>query len=169
MDVLQFWEPEIDWKEFHQGAISPDVWAKFQELVRLCHAFKYWKDAAREHDRHPSRPDPFYKESAYGRRKRLEEAKFQRDSLKGHMHRAAFLAAGRLWTIIDFVQDRKGTSDWVLSLALVESVGSVVITDTMRGHERAEFDVLAFNKFDASTEIGDDLSEMAARWRSSAR
>jgi hypothetical protein len=36
----------------------------------------------------------------------------------------------------------------------------------MRGHERARFDGLAFQTFDAITELTQNSDEMAERWRS---
>jgi hypothetical protein len=131
MDVLEYWQPQIDWDRFNQGPLSSDVWACFCDAVKLCHALKYWKDAVKLHDRNPSRPSPFYIESAYGRRKRISEHKAQRDELRGHMLRAAFLAAGKILSIAHMVQKREGTPDWLFSVALIKSVGTEVVEDTI--------------------------------------
>jgi hypothetical protein len=42
------------------------------------------------------------------------------------------------------------------------------IMNTMTGHERANFEVLAFSEFDADTQISVDSDAMAARWRAAA-
>jgi hypothetical protein len=162
MDVLEYWQPQIDWGRFNQGPLSSDVWACFCDAVKLCHAFKCWKDAVRLHDRNPSRP--YYEESAYGRRKRISEHKAQRETLRGHMLRAAFLAAGKILSIAHMAQRREGTPDLLFSIALIKSVGTEIVTDPMRGHERAHFDALAFQMFDATTELTQNSDEMAERW-----
>jgi hypothetical protein len=162
MDVLEYWQPQIDWDRFNQGPLSSDVWACFCDAVKLCHAFKYWKHAVRLHDRNPSRP--FYKESAYGRKKRISEHKVQRENLRNHMLRAAFLATGKILSIALMAQRREGIPDLLFSVALIKSVGTEIVEDTMRGHERARFDVLAFQTFDAITELTQNADEMAERW-----
>jgi hypothetical protein len=162
MDVLEHWQPQIDWTLFEQGCISPDVWDSFRKLILLCHAFKYWNNAARSF--RPSRP--YFEESTYGRRKRKAADELQRKQLIGHKYRAAFLAAGMIYKIADLVQAREGTADWTLSLALFNSVSEII--DTLQGHERADFSVLAFEQFDVTTEINGGPSEIAKVWKDRA-
>lgn len=84
------------------------------------------------------------------------------------MYRAAFLAAEQLWRIADMVQDREGSPDWNLSIALMQAVGARVILNKVSGHERANFEVLAFDRFDACAELDGTPEVIAARWRTSA-
>ena len=60
------------------------------------------------------------------------------------------------------------TPDWHFSLALIKGVGAEVITRPLTGHERAKFDVLAFDEFDANAEVSSDPDAMASRWREAA-
>ncbi len=53
MDVLEYWMPEIDWAKFHAGPVSAEMWTRFKQLVQLCHAYRYWKEAVREQQRTP--------------------------------------------------------------------------------------------------------------------
>ena len=43
------------------------------------------------------------------------------------------------------------------------------IMNTVTGHERAEFGVLAFEEFDAASEVGTDSDAMVRRWRPAVR
>ena len=81
---------------------------------------------------------------------------------------AAFLAAEKLWAIADMMKGRRDTPEWHLSLALMKGVGAKAIRDTVTGHERANFDVLAFDEFDADAEVSSDSDTMASRWRDAA-
>ncbi len=168
MDVLEHWQPKLDWSLFHQGALSADVWASFSGLVTLCHAFKHWKELVREHDTHLSRPDPFYKESAYAKQKRIDQHKLQKSRLECHMYRAAFLAAGQIRKILELVQQRNSIPDFTLIAALIETVGPQVVANTVSGHESARFELIALNEFDATVIYGDPIA-VANRWRSTAR
>jgi hypothetical protein len=161
VDVLEYWEPKIDWKLFERGPLSSDVWDNFCAAVRLSNAFKHWSDAARNY-----RPSG---EGTYGRRKRRSANDTERKGLTGHKYRAAFLAAEKIWGIAHLVQQRKDSPDWMLSLALIKSLGSEFVTYRIRGHEFAHFEVLAFNHFDAASEITQDPDAMAARWQNGTR
>jgi hypothetical protein len=97
------------------------------------------------------------------RRKRKQEWQRQNEGHENLKMRAAFLAAEKLWAIAHMVQGRADTPDWHLSLALIKAVPSIM--NTITGHERAEFGVLASEQFDASSEVGTDPDAMARRWR----
>ena len=102
------------------------------------------------------------------RRKRRHEHRYETKGLENHKYRAAFLAAGKLWDIVGMVEKRKASPDWHLSLGLMKAVGARHMMNTMTGHERAEFDVLAFDGFDAGSEVTTDSDAMARRWRAAA-
>ena len=67
MDVLEHYAPRIDWERFQQGPLSDDVWSALRDVLLLCHAYKHWKDVARETRRSRPGPSPFDSESAYQR------------------------------------------------------------------------------------------------------
>ena len=33
MDVLEYWRPNIDWRQFDQGAVSDAMWSHFRNVV----------------------------------------------------------------------------------------------------------------------------------------
>lgn len=167
MDVLEYYDPLIDWRQFSQGGVSDDVWRAFCDAVRLCHSYRYWKEAAVQ-TRRSRPPVPFYDESKYMRRKRRQEWELGIKGHENHMYRAAFLAAEKLWKIADMVRDRKDSPDWHFSLALMHGVGAKAIMNTMTGHQRADFGVLAFDRFDADAEVSSDPAATARRWREAA-
>ena len=166
MDVLEYYMPDIDWQRFRQGPISDDVWSEFRDVLQLCHAYKHWKDVARVTRRSRPSSSSLDRESAYQRRKNREEWKYQIEQDEGHMYRAAYLAAEKIWAIAGMMEGRQDTPDWHFSLALVNSVGLRAGTDT--DYERANFDVLAFDEFDADAEVSSDPGAMASRWRDAA-
>ena len=110
MDVLQYWCPHIDWSRFDQGAIPEEMWQRFKQLVQLCHAYRYWEEATRAQRATP--PRPFYEESAYKRRKRQQEWKGQIDRCKGHMYRAAYLAADKMAEMSHLVTNDRANPAW---------------------------------------------------------
>lgn len=167
VDVLQYYDPPLEKAAFLQGPISDDVWSDFIGVVRLCHSYRHWSLAASSHTR--TRPTaPMYKESAYTKRKRQQEHRSEREGLENHKYRAAFLAASKLWDIATLVASRKDTADWHLSIGLMKAVGARHMMNNITGHERADFEVLAFNGFDASSEVSTDAESMASRWRTVA-
>lgn len=168
MDVLEHYNPTLDMEAFVQGPVSNDVWSAFIDAVRLCHSFKYWSAAARLYAR-TGPPAPIYNESAYKRQKRRREHLLETKGIENKKYRAAYLAGSKLWVIDTIAESRKGSPDWVLSRGLITAVGERHMADTMTGHERAEFDVIAFNGFDAGFELTTDVEAMARRWRSAAR
>ena len=168
MDVLEYYTPQIDWERFQQGPISDDVWSAFRDALVLCHAYKHWKGVGRETRRSVPGPSPFYSESAYQRRKRRREGALHIEQNEKRMYRAAFLAAEKFGAIAGMVQGRMDKPDWNFSLALIKSVGAEVITHPLTGHERANFDVLAFDEFDANAEVSSDPDAMASHWREAA-
>ena len=163
MDVLEYYYPKIDWERFSQDSITNDVWSIFCEIIMLCHAYKHWKVVGREHGRQRYQA-LHYTESTYGRRKRKDERKAEAATFADHRDRAAFLAAERLWKIANLVGDRKDSQDWNLSLALMLAVG----LNNKTKHERANFDVLAFDQFEAMNEVTGDLVAMVEKWRAKA-
>lgn len=169
MDVLKYYTPQIDWERIQQGPLSDDVWSAFRDALQLCHAYKHWKDVARETRRSRPGPSSLYSESTYQRRKRRREWELQIKQDESHMYRAAFLAAEKLWAIAHMMEGRKDTPDWHFSLALMKAVGAETMTNTLTGHERANFDVLAFDEFNANAEVSSDPDAMASRWRGTAR
>lgn len=163
MDVLKHYSPPIDWQAFQRGALSEDVWAEFKDLVLLCHAFKYWQDAAGQR-RRERRPVPLYAESDYMRRKGRREWQGGLKKLEGHQMRAAYLADGKLSAIANLGSQRKGTADWNFSLALATAVGTEVLLNPT-AYERAPFHVLAFDRFIAADEVQGEPTQMADEWR----
>jgi len=109
-----------------------------------------------------------YTESDYQRRKRHRESESHIKQDENHKYRAAFLAAEKIWAIAGMVQERENTPDWHFSLALIKGVGAKAISNTLTGHERANFDVLAFDEFDANAEVSSDPDGTASRWREAA-
>jgi hypothetical protein len=165
MDVLEHWRPQMDWSRFKRGQLSPHVWACFCEAVELCHAFRHWKNA--EHERWRLTPAPVVKESDYARRKRNRENESRIKIYESRRMRAAFLARDRIVSITQI--SLADTADWSLSLALIESLGDKVIVDGIRGHERAQFEILAFDEFDADAELAAAPDAIAERWKSAGR
>src|SRR5208282_5858709 len=89
MDVLQYYDPPIDWSKFAQGPLRSDFWNMFRNVVRLCHAYKHWdEEAKREQRTRP--PSPLYPLSRYGRQKQASEKRDAVRRLEGHKYRAAF-------------------------------------------------------------------------------
>jgi hypothetical protein len=43
MEALSYWHPQIDKSRFHQEAISDEMWVGFEQLVRLCYAYRHWQ------------------------------------------------------------------------------------------------------------------------------
>jgi hypothetical protein len=72
MDVLEYWEPNINWELFNQATLHASFWKPFTELVRLCHSYKHWDEAAK-YARRERLVRPLYPESRYGRAKRKQE------------------------------------------------------------------------------------------------
>lgn len=164
MDVLRIYDPPLEYEKFNQGPISDDVWSSFIDIVRLCCAYEYWSQLARYSAR--SRPPaPLYDESGYMRRKRRQEHRNETKRYEDHKFRAAFLAAEQLWQLVSLIQDRDGTPDWHLTEALFIAVGIQHLRNPITGHERAEFDVLALNEFDAATGVCSNAETTATRWR----
>src|SRR5258707_13598179 len=72
MDVLEYWEPRVDWSQFDQGTIPDEMWQRFKQLVQLCHAHRYWRERKRA-PRAAPQPRAGYKEGADQRRKRPQK------------------------------------------------------------------------------------------------
>lgn len=160
MDVLEYWTPAVDWGQFHQGPLSDRMWSAFKNLVLLCHAAEYWRDAVRANRLTPQ-PRPMYTpESRYMRKKRLGEWRRPLRQSETHMHRAAFLAEEKIAEMSYLIgPEDKGKPDHSLWFACALSVGRLL------GHERARYKSIAFRAFDADTDLaGADPSVTAKRW-----
>jgi hypothetical protein len=164
MDVLQYYQPQLDWMRFKQGELSDDVWADLCALIVLAHAHRYWKDAVRA--LRLQRPvSPLYKQSAYQKRKAKGDHQAEIRSLENRYYRAAFLAAGKVMAICSKAHTRTGSADYNLSIAVVKTVGIQVVSNSISGHERAEFYALAFDHFDVTVEEMTSPEKLALRWR----
>jgi hypothetical protein len=164
--VLKFYTPDIDWSGFHQVNISDDVWADFRDVVLLCHAYVHWKHILSENERFKPAA-PLCMESKYMRRKRLDALRREIRSNKNHFNRTAFLAGEKLWSMVAMTSTREDSPDRYLSWALMKAVGAKHILNRMTGHERADFDVLAFETFNGN-DVSADIDALSTRWPASA-
>jgi hypothetical protein len=64
LDILEFWQPAIDWERFKQGPVSDAVWDQFKQVVIWCHAFRHWTEDARAKRSSPPICTIFPEESA---------------------------------------------------------------------------------------------------------
>ena len=165
MDVLQYHRPDVDWQKFKRSPLSEDVWGAFRDAVLLCHAFKYWGEAERQG--RSTRPRAALRReqvhcAGRGSRSGSSRTRGTRTTRSGQRS-----SRRRAWAIAHMVQDRSGTPDWHFSLALIKAVPSIM--NTVTGHERAEFGVLAFEEFDAASEVGTNSDAMVRRWRPAVR
>jgi hypothetical protein len=162
MDVLEYWEPSIDWSRFDQGDLHSDIWNPFTKLVRLCHAFRYWDDAA-ESARRERVPAPINPESRSSRTKRKAEYGLVIKGLKDHKVRAAYLAAEKLSEIHSLLRREPSFSpegpEWKCYLALECAV------ESLPHYERGHYGAAAFDSFDAKVELTGDPFPIAQRWR----
>jgi hypothetical protein len=159
MDVLEYWRPNIDWSGFKQGPVSAQMWQHFQNLVQLCHAYRYWQSAAQENRRQPIQRSLYGNESAHMRRKHRQEWQGAIDRCEDHMYRAAYLAAEQMSAMSFLISDSDtGKPDWVFWMAL-----RLALADQPR-HERARCNAGAFDSFDAELELQEAPDRMALRW-----
>jgi hypothetical protein len=162
MDVLEYWEPNINWELFNQATLHASFWKPFTELVRLCHSYKHWDEAAK-YARRERLVRPLYPESRYGRAKRKQEQATQIGGHEDHKFRAAFLAAEKLDDMRALFTG--GTSftpegpEWKCYVALECAI------ESRPRHERGHYRAGAFDTFDASTELVGDSFPIAQRWR----
>jgi hypothetical protein len=160
MDVLQYWSPTIDWNLFAQGAVSDPMWRAFKELVTLCHCVEHWhKD--RRGLQMTRAPRSLYPESSHAKKKSLDERKRAIDVSDNRIHRAAHLANEKIIEMSHLTSpgDPEGTApDFRLCAAAVLSIGRSL------GHERARYKSVAFDSFDAATELSLEPDITANHW-----
>lgn len=164
MDVLEHWMPSIDWSRFNQGPLSDGMWSAFKNLVALCHAAEYWRDAVRANRLTPQ-PRPMYTpESRHMRRKRLDEWRRPLRQSETHLHRAAFLADEKVAEMSYLIGPAdQGKPDWNLWWSCALAVGRSL------GHEGARYKSVAFSAFNADRDLeGADPSVTAKRWLTNA-
>jgi hypothetical protein len=159
MDVLEYWEPELDWERFAQGELGSNFWHLFTQFVRLCHAFTHWGEVAKTVSRERS-PASLYPESRYTRSKRKAEREAKVKGFEGHKYRAAYLAAEKLSEMGRLLDSVRGPEER-LYCAL-----RIAIEAPLSRHERGHFGAAAFNSFDAKSELVGKPEEIARRWRS---
>jgi hypothetical protein len=158
MDVLEHWQPSIDWTKFKQGPVSDAVWSDFRDLVQLCHAYRHWKEETRTRQASPP-VRPMYPESGYKRRKRREERRLEIRRAEDHMFRAAYLAADKLAMMSNWLDrdSEHNAADSKLYLALRFAIAPFP-------HERGRCSAAAFEAFDAASELSSPPQDSANRW-----
>jgi hypothetical protein len=158
MEPFRHWHPQIDESRFHQGAISDEMWLKFEELVQLCHAYRHWQEVCLK-KRFPP-PDRVEQESKYSRKKRHDEWKREIHRIERHMYDAALLAADKMADMSFLISngDPDDRQDWKLYSALRLAVAP------FPKHERGRFRAAAFRAFDADCELQGKLDEIASTW-----
>lgn len=163
MDVLEYWAPCDRLGQFHQGPLSDRMWSAFKNLVLLCHAAEYWRDAVRA-NRLTAQPRPMYT---------LKLGICARSALtSGAGH---FGNPKPICTVPPSWQTRRcrnayligpgdqGKPDHSLWFACALSVGRSL------GHERARYKSVAFSAFNADADLaGADPSVTAKRWLTNA-
>jgi hypothetical protein len=156
MDVLEYWNPNIDWSKFDQGSITDDIWKHFKELVQLCHAFRHWEEATTDIRLSPPRQWEWPPESARQFKKRQDQWKAEVRRREGHMNRAGFLADQQIAEMSYLVsKDDEGTSAWKMYFALRVAVAEAP-------HLRCK--AAAFEGFNANGELDGEVAEIALRW-----
>jgi hypothetical protein len=162
MDVLEYWQPSINWDHFNQGDLHTSFWSIFTELVRLCHSYKHWDEAAKFARRERS-PAPHYPESRHRQTKGKEERKRLIDGHEDHKFRAAYLAAEKLGEMRSlFAVGASFTSEgpeWKCYVALECAI------ESRPRHEHGHYRAGAFDTFDAKAELVGDAFPIAQRWR----
>lgn len=156
-DVLEYWQPMIDWSCFAQGAISDGMWLTFKDLVLLCHCCEHWCETVRS--LRITRP-PLRLYTPDGRKAHQHEWKRSIRACEGHMHRAAYLADEKIAEMSYLIGPPadKGNPDWNLYWAASLSIGRSL------GHERARYKSVAFDAFDAAELSEFDPSVIATQW-----
>src|SRR5215469_11096317 len=94
LDHLRCPHPQIDKGRFQQGAISDEMWVKFQQLVQLCHAYRHWHQVSLK--KRLSLPHQVEQGSKYSRKKRQDEWKREIHHSERHKYDAAILAADKM-------------------------------------------------------------------------
>ena len=158
MEPLRYWHPQIDKSRFHQGAISDEMWVKFEQLVQLCHAYRHWQQVSLK--KRFSAPEQVEQGSKYSRKKRQDEWKKEIHQSERHMHDSALLAANKMVNMSALISnvDSDEKQDWKLYSALTLAVAPFA------KHERGRFSVAAFRAFDADCELQGRTEEIALRW-----
>jgi hypothetical protein len=159
MDVLEYWQPSIDWTKFKQGPVSDTMWSDFRELVQLCHAYRHWQEAAQSQQASLPSPPPYPKRN-HLRSKRRRERKVENRQIERHMLRAAYLAAQKMAVMSNRLgPDREHpAADYKLYLALLLAIAP------LPNHELARCRAVAFEAFDAASELSGSPQDSARRW-----
>jgi hypothetical protein len=155
------WKPNVNWDHFNQGDLHARFWRPFTELIRLCHSYKHWDEAAK-YARRERLVRPLYPESRYGRAKRKQEQASQIGGHEDHKFRAAFLAAEKIGQMQSLFPDSTFPPEgpeWKCYVALRCAI------DPYPRHERGHYRAGAFNTFDARAELVGDPFPIAQRWR----
>jgi hypothetical protein len=155
MDILEFWQPAIDWDRFKQGPVSDEAWDCFKQVVIWCHVFRHWTEDEDAKRRSPPRRLIFPEESAQDFKNR--QAQWGRDIEQSvtYQHRAMHLAKGEVAkpSFLDTVA--KGTPDTVDG-KLYFALKAVMLN----GNPSA----CAFEIFDAEQELQDKPEAVVSHW-----
>jgi hypothetical protein len=159
LDVLEHWQPSIDWTDFKQGALTEQTWVIFRHLVQFCHAHEHWQEVVQQIRFAPPRASPYEPESRYLRRKIADDWNLQILHTEKHMKRAAFLTVEKIKEMSHLLSDAdKGSPDWNICRALHLSLR----------HQPIRCKIAAFKSFDADSELRGEPLEIARRWSSAA-
>ena len=154
LDILEFWEPEIEWARFKQGSVSDAVWNRLRRVVILCHAFRHWDQDAGAKRSSPPRHLIFPEESSQDFKGRQAQWKRDIEQSETYKHRAKHLASdevAKLAFLGTNAEGTKGTPDWKLWYAS----RLMVAANPAAG---------AFDSFDADKELKDEVDVIASRW-----
>jgi hypothetical protein len=151
-------DSQIDKSRFHQGAVSDEMWVKFEQLVQLCHDYRHWQQVSLKKRLPP--PSVVDHESKYSRKMRHDEWKKEIHQSERHMNNAALLAADKMDDMSALISsiDPHDRPDWKLYSALRLAVAS------FPRRERGRFGAAAFRAFDADRELQGKPEEIASRW-----
>jgi hypothetical protein len=154
-DILEFWNPRIDWSNFRQGPVSDTVWEHFKWVMVWCHVFRHWDADVEERRRSPPRRTIFPEESDRDFRKRKEQ--WQRDNARceRYKYRALYHANTKIAEMSHLDAVAKWTPD-----APDQKLWSALRTVMLNGKPAA----CAFESFDAEQELKDGAEAVASRW-----
>jgi hypothetical protein len=158
-DVLEHWSPTIGWTKFKRSLIPPKIWARFHTVVQLCHCFRHWKGVAdTQRDTRLPRPH-FFEESGSVSRKRERDREAEISRSERHMNRAAFLADQEIAAISHLLTPQDASKP---ESKLYFALRTATLLDS--AHKSRRFDAVAFQAFDAESELRGDVIAIAARW-----
>src|SRR5580704_4318349 len=156
MDVLEFWQPTIQWNEFRRGAVSESLWQSFCQTVRLCHAACHWERGHREESMAVPRMSLQPRETRRDFKNRHREWKREVQRRDAHMHRAEYLADSKVAEMSHLLRSADpGSADWKLWRALRCTIGR---------RPKMRCKAAAFASFDSVQELEDEWEQIALRW-----